>query len=131
MLLAAIMLIMLIMLDPCFGKMLLSQQMLIMLIMLDPNGDSWERAPWDIYIYIYIITCLSIPLWKAKNAFGRGNVNNVKSLCLKNVPFTGNVDNVDPNGDSWERAQWDLGFNKTDIIIISPVGAKILLAGRC
>ena len=51
------------------------REVLIMLIMLNQIGDSWENPKMDLTL----LTLLTFPLWEAKNASGRGNVNNVKS----------------------------------------------------
>ena len=47
-----------------------------MLIMLNQIGDSWENLKMDLTL----VTLLTFPLWEAKNASGRGNVNNVNNV---------------------------------------------------
>ena len=52
-------------------------------------GTFGERSPWDL-------TSLTSPLWGSKNASGRGNVNNVKSISvlLHDSPFGINIINM-------------------------------------
>ena len=75
-----------------------------MLIMLNPNGDSWERAKWDLTL----LTLLASPLREAKNASGGGDVNNVKSnLALPKEPQIGfiivNMINVVPARSNFSK----------------------------
>ena len=107
---------MLIMLIPPCRRMLLAREMLIMLIMLIHIWDSWENPEMDLTL----LTLLTFPLPEAFFARHRGNVNNVnnvKSIFLKNASGRGNVH---VNSYLGLLGKSGNGFNIINIINISP-----------
>ena len=92
--------------------MLLAGEMLMMLIMLNPFPDFPKSPQFDLtlltlltfpppeaFFWEYgfnIINIINIPLWGAKNASGRGNVNNVKPISgfSQESPFWINIINI-------------------------------------